>query len=277
MASKTNTFVVSLVAAAALACIDVGSIQSQRLPDAGGQRPLPDAGGPQDAMCAACSASQCTSPPDDDPNLVAGLELGCAVPEARNGRVTNWFTYASGASTASPAQTQTFLPSCLGANGSCYSACVNGYLFGSSNPYAGMGATFESNFGTYDLSPYQGVSFYVLGTVGPNSILRFEVSTVADASVANGGKCTSGGSCNDAYQIVLPGFDPGGMQTVSSNGWNSVTVTFDMLNQIGYGTPEAWDPVHALFLNWTISSSLETLPSDEQYTICVDQIELIPK
>ena len=33
MASKANTFVASFVAAAALACIDVGSIQSQRLPD----------------------------------------------------------------------------------------------------------------------------------------------------------------------------------------------------------------------------------------------------
>jgi hypothetical protein len=243
------------LAVPALACIDVGAIQ----------------GGP---MCTSSSALLCTSPPDD-PNLVAGLESGCAVPEVRNGRATSWGTYANGVSTVAPAPTAPFLPTALGANGSCYSACITGYLSGSSYPYAGVGVYLEPNHGTYDLSPYQSVSFAVRGTVGPSSRVRFSVSTVDEQSAGTGGTCTSGVQCNDSYSTDVPVSIYG----IAQNYWVTFSVNLDSytLHQVGWGTTVPWDPAHALGLSWTVYSTAETISSDEEYTICVDQIELISK
>jgi hypothetical protein len=247
--------VAPFLAVSALACMDVGSIQGGHL-------------------CTSSAASLCTSPPDDDPNLVAGLESGCDVPEARNGRAASWSTFANGASVIAPPPTDPFLPTPLGAYGSCYSACMNGYLSGSSSPYAGLSLALEPNYGTYDLSPYQSVSFAVRGTVGPTSRLRFSVSTVGEQSVGTGGTCTSGAQCNDSYSTDVPVFIYGIAQ-----GWVSVTLNLDTytLHQVGWGTTVPWDPAHALGLGFTVYTTSETISSAEQYTVCIDQVELIPK
>jgi hypothetical protein len=262
----------ALLALPALACLDVGSLQ--------GPRPPTGTGGAAGAACASCSAAQCTSPPDNNPNLVAGLESGCDGPEVRNGRSTHWFTYASGQSVVQPSATASFVPSCVGANGSCYAACISGLLAGNSYPYAGLGVGFGP--GTFDLSAFAGVSFYVLGTIGSESGLRFSIPTIADSSVGTGGTCASGDLCNDAYQIPVPGFQPVGATTAfptgsTQSGWQKVTVTFDMLTQVGWGLPEAWDPAHVVSLSWGLNTPLETLDTDQDFTVCIDQIELIPR
>jgi hypothetical protein len=266
--------VATVLVAATLGCIDVSTLQSRP--------PKMDAGGPQDvgdgatdggaAVCASCSPMGCASPADDNPNLVAGLESGCNDPETRNGRSTYWFTFANGLSTISPFPMTSFIPACLGANGSCYAACANGLLAGNSYPYAGLGVAFGP-LSAYDLSAYAGVSFYVLGTIAPDSRLRFAVSTVADASVGSGGTCTGAIACNDAYQLDVPGFEPGFPHT----NWTKVVVTFDMLRQVGFGPAEAWDPAHALSLVWSVYSPPETVLTDQDYSVCIDQIELIPR
>src|SRR5262245_21393509 len=143
-----------------------------------------------------------------------------------------------------------FIPTCLGANGSCYAACMSGQLAGDSYPFAGMGLALSYAAGIYDLSPYQGVSFYVLGTIDPASRLRLSIPTVAIASVGGGGTCTAAETCNDAYQIDVPGFDP----LVPHTDWTRVQVTFDMLRQIGFGPTAAWDPAHVLSLTWSVYS-----------------------
>jgi hypothetical protein len=152
---------------------------------------------------------------------------------------------------------------------------MSGYLSGSSYPYAGLFLALEPNYGTYDLSPYQSVSFAVRGTVGPTSRLRFSVSTVDEQSVGTGGTCTSGGQCDDSYSTDVPVFFYG----IAQSDWVTVTLNLDTdtLHQVGWGTTVPWDPAHALGLSWTVNTTSETISSDEQYTVCVDQIELVPK
>jgi hypothetical protein len=163
----------------------------------------------------------------------------------------------------------------LGAYGSCYSACITGYLSGSSYPSAGLSLALEPNHGTYDLSQYQGVSFAVRGTVGPTSRLRFSVSTVDEQSVGSGGTCTSGGQCNDSYSSDVAALFYG----IAQSDWVTVTLNLDTytLQQVGWGTSVPWDPAQALGLGWTVYTTSETISGDEQYTVCIDQIELIPK
>jgi hypothetical protein len=152
---------------------------------------------------------------------------------------------------------------------------MTGYLSGSSYPYAGLGLALEPNHGTYDLSPYQSVSFAVRGTVGPTSRLRFSVSTVDEQSVGTGGTCTNGGQCNDSYSTDVPVFSYG----VAQNNWVNFTLNLDTytLHQVGWGTVVPWDPARALRLDWTVYTTSETISIDELYTVCIDQIELIPK
>ena len=131
--------VAAVLAATTIGCIDTSTLHSrQTIRDAGGSEMdagAADAGsGGSDvgsAVCASCAPSAgCASPTSDSPNLVAGLESGCDLPENRSGRSTFWFTFANGLSTISPVPMTTFVPACVGANGSCYAACVNGLLAG---------------------------------------------------------------------------------------------------------------------------------------------------
>jgi hypothetical protein len=257
--------VASVLATTTLACIDVSSLQS-RPPKMDGDAGAEDAA----VACVTCSPMGCVSPPDDNPNLVSGLESGCFDHENRNGRNTTWFTFANGASTVSPLPMFQFVPTCLGANGSCYAACMSGQLAGDSYPFAGMGVALSLALGSYDLSQYRGVRFYLLGTIDPGSRLRFSVPTVEVASVGGGGTCTDAEKCNDAYQVDVPGFEPG----IPNTNWSKVQVTFDMLGQIGFGIAEPWDPAHVISLTWVVYSPLDTVLTDQLYTVCVDQVEL---
>jgi hypothetical protein len=144
---------------------------------------------------------------------------------------------------------------------------MTGYLSGSSYPYAGVALALEPNHGTYDLSPYQSVSFAVRGTVGPTSRLRFSVSTVDEQSVGTGGPCTGGEQCNDPYSTDVPAFFYG----IAQNYWITVTLNLDTYASV------PWSRARALGLDWTVYTTSDTIYSYEQYTVCIDQVELIPK
>ena len=241
------------------ACIDLDAIR----------RPHPDAG----TTCQPClKKAACSDTSRDLPDLVAGLESGCGFIEARDGRNGGWFTIVKpGESQVNP-DTQNFTvftPSCEAANGSCYSACISGTIAGPGYPYAGLGIVFHNGALMYDLSRWRGVSFYVRGSVGSSSMLLFQIPLAADSMVGVGsGTCTA--SCNDAYQIPVPGFTSG-----ASHDWERKEVSFASLTQMGYGTPEPWDPSTAISLQWNVSAAVDTAAGD-QFQVCVDQVQLLP-
>ena len=222
--------------------------------------------------CQPClTAPGCSDPSGDNPNLVSGLESGCNFAERRGGRDGGWFMYAAPQSSLS-ADPNSFVPACAGANGSCYSACLTGFVAGPSYPYAGLGLIFRYPKRTYDLSSYQGVSFYVRGNVGALSRLRLEVPSAADSPVGNGsGTCIGPAVCGDSYQSDVPGFDP-----VVQHGWEKKVINFSSLHQIGYGTPEPWAPATAMSFEWVVYSTVESLVPGNDFQICIDQVELIP-
>jgi hypothetical protein len=246
------------------ACIDVGAIPRPRLGTDGGVS----------LTCQPCLKTPgCTDTSRYLSELVSGLESGCGLIERSEGRDGGWFTIVKpGESQVNP-DTQNlaaFTPSCEAANGSCYSACISGTISGPGYPYAGLGIVFHPGAIMYDLSRWRGVSFYVRGTVGFSSVLRFAIPLAADTIVGVGSGTCTGASCNDSYQVPVPGFPSG-----ASNDWDRKEVSFASLTQLGFGSREPWDPSTAISLQWTVSALDESVAGDV-FQLCVDQVQLLP-
>lgn len=205
----------------------------------------------------------CADPTPNDPMRISGLESGTGKVDPVGGRTGRWLTFVDGSgSTIVPTPGTTFTPYCGGASDSCFAACFAGTLHGTGYPFAYAGLTFRSTGAAYDVSSYTGVTFAVYGYVGTNSKLEFKVPTTAVIPVANGGTCS--GTCYDDYNTDLTGF------TTTSIGLYDVA--FSKLAQDGYGTKVAWSASTVTGLEWHVTSKLATLPADEDYVICIDEV-----
>jgi len=215
----------------------------------------------------ACTEQpQCASPSWNG-SPVSSFETACGAVDAVDGRDGGWFVYATANSTASPGPTEPFRVACGSADKSCYSACVSGVLNGNGVdwPTVGLGFTPRANAAAYDASRYSAIDFWIRAFVGPSSALRLLVPLKADTMVGNGdGTCTA--DCFDAYNVVLPPVP----------GWQHLSVPFAALTQQGFGPPEPWDPTTVISFQWAVAATASLNLVGEPFTICVDQVELLP-
>jgi len=201
-------------------------------------------------------------------SLVSSFETACGAVEPVGGRDGAWFDYATGTSIVDPAPTQGFSVSCGGADRSCFAACVRGTLSsdGSVWPTVGLGFAPRAGNVLYDASAYHAIAFYLWASVGPSSTLRLLVPLAADAMVGTGpGTCTT--ACYDAYNTVLPPAVP---------SWQRFVVPFANLHQQGFGMPEPWDPTTVVTFQWQVSATNSPVVAGDPFTVCVDQVELLP-
>ena len=130
-------------------------------------------------------------------------------------------------------------------------------------PTVGLGFTPRANGLAYDASRYHAIDFWMRALVGPGSTLRLLVPLKADTMVGTGdGTCTT--DCFDAYNVVLP-----------PTPWTHVSVPFSALTQQGFGPREPWDPTTVMSFQWAVALA-KSPDVPEPFTICVDQVELIP-
>jgi len=205
------------------------------------------------------------------PDSISRFESACTGVDPVDGRDGGWFVWGGGTSTVSPNPALPFRVSCLGAAGSCFSACVSGMLSGTGYPSVILGVALRNSARVYDASAYGSVVFSVLGGVGPNAALRFKVPLAADTMVGNGdGTCTT--DCFDAYATPLLGSGPNG----GFVGWENREIRFKDLRQAGWGAPEPWDPTTVISLQWEIFALTETVAATP-FMICIDQVGLVPR
>jgi len=53
-------------------------------------------------------------------------------------------------------------------------------------------------------------------------------------------------------------------------------VPFATLRQQGFGPPEPWDPTTVTSFQWSVAAATTPNLLGETFTICVDQVELLP-
>ena len=232
----------------------------------GGQ--APDASAPTACAPAACTEQPTCASPGWSGSPVSSFETACGAVDAVDGRDGGWFVYTTANSIAAPGPTEPFRVACEGADGSCFSACVSGMLNGNDSrdwPSVGLGFTPRASAAAYDATRYTSIAFWMRALVGPNATLRLLVPLRADTMVGTGdGTCTT--SCFDAYNVVLP----------STPGWQHFSVPFDALTQQGFGPKEAWDPTTVMSFQWAVAATMSPDLVGEPFTICVDQVELVP-
>lgn len=140
---------------------------------------------------------------------------------------TNWYTYTDqGNSGASTLTGPNSAPSIVAPGGYeseyglsiIYTLAQGEYEW---DPFVGFGTTLPASF---DLSDYQGLSFYYRGA---SHTVRFESSNVTDY---------------DFYMVRVP----------AASEWTRITVPFVTLTQDGYGTPVEWSPETVTALSWHI-------------------------
>jgi hypothetical protein len=232
-------------------------------------------GGSSACAPAACTEQpQCASSPSWTGSPVSSFETACGAVDAVVDRDGGWFIYTTANSIASPGPTEPFRVACDGADDSCYSACVSGTLAGNGRdwPTVGLGFSPRANAAAYDASRYSAIGFWMRADVGPESTLRLLVPLKADTAVGTGdGTCTTG--CFDAYNVVLRAADEGPFPLP---GWQHISVPFSALRQQGFGAPEPWDPATVISFQWSVAATTTPNLLGDRFTICVDQVELLP-
>jgi hypothetical protein len=226
-----------------------------------------DAAVPEACLPESCTEQVGCTSPSWNGSPVSSFETACGAVDAVDGRDGGWFVYATASSLASPGVTEPFHVSCEGAEKSCFSACVSGTLAGNGVdwPTVGIGFTPRLNGAAYDASGYSAIAFWLRAFVGPNSTLRLLVPLKADTKVGTGdGTCTT--NCYDAYNVIL-GTTP---------AWQHLSVPFAALRPQGFGPPEPWDPTTVISFQWAVAATASPDLAGEPFTICVDQVELLP-
>jgi hypothetical protein len=234
-----------------------------------GQAPS-DGGAGSSVLCdpECVPAPNCHDESAPTSSTISTFEHGCTHVDQVDGRSGGWFVAVSPSSTVTPAPNTPFVPACTGAAGTCFSACITGTLSGGPFPWALVGFAPRLNAAAYDASRYRGIAFDITGYIGAQSTVRFRVPLVADAMVGNGdGACLQ--NCYDSYTAVLP------RAILQPGGWTHHEVLFSALHQLGYGSPEPWDPTTVISMQWEVAALEETLAGD-LFMLCVDQVALLP-
>lgn len=143
------------------------------------------------------------------------------VQDGRSGYV---YTYVDAVgSTIDPAAGAPFPMAAGGANGTQHALRMSGDLGPSGTVYAAMGMNFTDPQGPYDLSKYQGISFFA--KKGPGSTSKVRVKMADKNTDPDGGVC---GACSNDF----------GMQLSLSEEWQKFIVPFRALRQeAGWGNP----------------------------------------
>lgn len=176
--------------------------------------------------------------------LVDDMEDGDAVIYERGGRIGVWYSYNDAtAGTMNPAAMQDFVVTAGGPNESTYAAHVRGSGFTSWG--AGIGFDVNNAGGTrkglFDASGFRGIAFQVR----TNVMLRFKIQTGEVVPTEQGGTCTAGDSCNDAY-----GFD-----VQPSTTWRQVAINFSELSQANWGQQAPWNASTVMGFQWEVTAN----------------------
>lgn len=219
-----------------------------------------------DPGCVPMAGCQNQAP--ETPSPISNFESACTGVDPVAGRDGSWYLYAGGTTTITPTAAEPFRASCMGAAGSCYSACISGTLSGPEWPSVMLGVALRADARAYNMSGYGSVVFSVYGYIGASSELRFKVPLAADTMVGNGdGTCTAG--CYDSYMQPLSDFG------AQPGVWEKREVNFLALRQAGWGMPVLWDPTTVIALQWEVGSLAQTMAGDD-FLVCVDQVGLVP-
>jgi endoglucanase len=174
------------------------------------------------------------------------------------GRGGYWFTFVDkGGSTITPtagAQGGTFAMSPGGANGSSFSAKINGQLATGGLIFAGMGVNFIDPKSPYDLSAYKGIAFMAKKGGTGTAAVRLKVP---DANTDPDGKV-----CTECFNDF-------GTDIELTTEWTKYTVPFASMAQMtGWGSPRpaALELTKVYGLQWQVSTP------GESYEIWVDDV-----
>jgi endoglucanase len=143
------------------------------------------------------------------------------------GRGGYWYAFADDqGSEVTPlpgSQGGTFSMSEGGAQGSKFSARMQGSVGGGDTVYVGMGFNFVDPKGPYDAGDYKGLTFWA--KKGPGSVANVRLK-VPDAATDPDGKL-----CTDCYNDF-------GADLTLTEEWQQFTIPFDSMKQLkGWGSP----------------------------------------
>lgn len=165
-----------------------------------------------------------------------------------------WYTYADKiGSSISP--TGSFKMEAGGAEGSKYSARMNGKLGSGGILYAGMGFSFTEPKGPYDASCCKGLSFWAKKSGNGTSSVRVKLG---DANTT-----PEGGRCHDCYNDF-------GADLTLTDSWKKYELAFvDLKQEFGWGESKpAIDAAHLYQVQWQVRDA------GAEFDISVDRIEL---
>ncbi len=160
-------------------------------------------------------------PPDA---LIEDAEDGNNQIVIQDGRSGYVYTFADSAgSTVDPPGGAAFRMSDGGANGTEKALRIQGSIGSADVVYAGLGLNFTDPRGPYDMSKYQGISFYA--KKGPGSTGKVRLRFPDQNTDPEGGIC---GACSNDF----------GMQLSLTEQWQKFIVPFSALKQeSGWGSP----------------------------------------
>jgi hypothetical protein len=196
-------------------------------------------------VCVASSGGASCQVTGDDVLLIDDMEDADQRIASLAGRTGYWWTSNDGTGSQYPSPTDTYLPELLeaarGTSTYAIHAAGSGFsIWGAvvkldfNNSASGLGGGMGSP-GIYDVSAYNGITFYARGA----GSLRVEVRTTPTVLVAEGGSCST--YCNDHY----------GKTFISlTSSWAPYTMAWSELMQRGFGTTTAWTPNSALGLQF---------------------------
>jgi hypothetical protein len=191
-------------------------------------------------------------------NVIDDLEDGDTVIHESGGRIGLWYAYddASGG-TQNPAAMADFHPTQGGPNGSAWSATLVGQGF--TDWGAGMGFDINNSGGqikhVFDASAFTGIAFQARGNVA----IKFKVQTAAIVPTAEGGTCTAGAACNDAFFATVE----------LTPTWQQHVIPFASLAQGHWGQAAAWDPATIVGLQFEVGAG-------QSFEVAIDDVGLIP-
>jgi hypothetical protein len=176
--------------------------------------------------------------------MVDDMEDGDSALCPNQGRSGGWYvTKGSSAGTTTPVASSTFAAWSLAndpraGSSSQYGMRLAGTGFGNDSnvDFAGLAFDFAAS-GTYDLSAYAGIKFWIKSEAALH--LRVNLPTSASRSTTYGGSCTGAG-CEDHY----------GRYIDTSASWTQFSIAFNAITQSGWGQVVAKDLAHAISLDF---------------------------
>jgi len=225
---------------------------------------------------------------------------------AEDGRVGYWYTYV-GAGTVEPPNDADYTPSDAESYDGSYSAMLTGTDI---EDYAGVGFTLSDNC-PYDASAFTGISFWAKGTAvdggggesgesegsgGEESGEGTEGGTAGDTggeeSGSTGGESTfraaAATGVTVSFSIATPDtipveedggtcaadcFDNFAFEVELTDEWTEYSITWDELEQAGWGAAAEFDPAYISKFQWQVSGGDPPVT----FTIAIDSVSFTPR